>query len=859
MNVPKSKPPKFPYWFLKKFSFLGIREGYIGDIEEEFEERIRQEGKRKAIFWIWFHTAAAVPRAFKSYFLLGASMIKNYLKITFRRMSRQKSYSFLNIAGLSIGMTCCILILLFVRYELSYDKYHETAEDIYRIHSEIPIKRRGTYLNATSPGRLAPALLNDFPEVLKAARIRRYERMVSYHKKLFIEKRFFYADPAFLEIFTFPLIAGDSETALNDPYTLLITETMAGKYFGDENPLGKTLVVNGDDYTITGILKNIPQNSHFTFDFLASMRTVGQNMFRWNSTNYIRTYIRLQKNSDPEKLERKLPEFLKKYMGEDAFWTFHLQPVTRIHLHGNINHEWEANSHIRYVYILSTTAFLILLIASFNYMNLSTARAANRSKEISIRKVVGAARKQIRSQFIGESMFFAFMALLIATLLVKILLPWFNSAVDRNLDFGLFGGDMKRLLELLALTMLVGLISGSYPALFLSALHPVHIIKGNQILKNKSALRNALVVFQFGISIVFIISTIIIYKQLVYVKNSNLGFDKEHILNVDITNPDLQHSYEPLLNELNQNPYIIGTSFSSDLPNGIQSHTGNMQWEGMTDEETSSFYEAWVDANFLELYDMELTAGRNFSREFSTDAEQVYIINETAVKTIGWENPIGKKFGPKMNGRVIGVVKDFHHQSFHLSIQPIVFRLLGPRRNHLRDQLSIKINTDNIQRTLSYIKNEIEKHAQPFSFSFFDDRIDKMYAPENKLERLFHTFSLLAVFIACLGLFGLATFTAERRTKEMGIRKVLGASVSNIIVQLSKMFIKWVLIANLIAWPLAYFVMSRWLQNFAYRIELRLENFILSTAIALFSALITISYQTIRAATANPVDSLKYE
>ncbi len=855
------KPVHPPYLAKKLLSFMrNYSKEYSsgGDLVEEYREIAKERGRCIAYLWYWWQVLYAIPTYILLQIEFGGTMFKNYLYVALRNMKRQKGYSLINISGLAIGMTCSILIFLFIQYEISYDKYHENADDIYRVNSEIPITRRGTNMNATSPGKLAPALVNDFPEVLRASRIKRIESTISCDDIIFTEKKFFYTDPEFLKIFTFPLIFGDPETALKEPYSLLITEKIAEKYFGNENPLNKTLLINNrNDYQVTGILKNPPNNSHFTFDFLASISTLDENVFRWNSTNYIGTYIQLQKHSNPDKLENKLPEFLRKYMGENTFWRFHLQPLTSIHLHGNIDHEIEVNSDIKYIYIFSAVAFLIMLIACFNYMNLSTARSANRTKEIGVRKVFGAERKQIIRQFIFESMIFAVIAFFISILLIKLFLPTFNLLIDRNLEFAFFHNG-KILLGLVILTILVGIISGSYPAFFLSTFHPIHVIKGKQILKSASVFRNSLVVFQFVISIVLIISVLIINIQGKYI-NKNLGFNKDHIVIVDSR---IENNLRPIiLNELNQYPHISGTSLSSHLPPGINSHTGSIVWEGKNDDERSSFYEAWIDYEFLDFYGLELLKGRNFSEEFPSDARHAYIINETAVRTLGWENPIGKEFGysyDNMYGEVIGVVKDFHHWSFHLNIEPIVFSLSG-QNIYERRILSIKINSNEIHSTLAYIEGIFKKYSQPLNYSFLDDRVNKMYTAENKLERILNCFSLIAIFIGCLGLFGLITLTSERRTKEIGIRKVIGATVINIIFLLSKDLVKLVLIANIIAWPIAYYAMNKWLQNFAYRIDIGLGIFLISGVIALIIALLIVSYKAIKAATANPVDSLRYE
>ena len=852
-------PPHLAKWLLFRMSRYEEDFICVGDLDEEFKEVLQEAGYRKAKYWYWAQVLRSIPAYLRISMLWGFIMFKNYIKITFRHIKRHKGYSFINIAGLAIGMTCCILILLYIQYELSYDKFHEDAQDIYRIAFEIPDR---IDMNASSFGLLAPALMQDFPEVQSAARIRRLESTVFYKDHAFTEKNFFLADPRFFDVFTFPVISGDPENALSQPFSVMITQEMTEKYFGDEDPIGKTMLIdNKHDYKITGILKNPPQNSHFKFDFLASFITIDKiwedYSLSWMNTNRILTYVKLQENFNPDDLERKFPEFLKRYGREDV--VFHLQPLTGIHLHGTIRNDIEANSDIRYVYIFSVIAFLIVLIACFNTMNLSTARSVYRSKEVGVRKVVGAERKHIIRQFMSESIIFALAALVISVFLIKLLLPAFNSLVDRNLSFNFFS-DNEILLGLFILAIIVGFISGSYPALFLSSFHPVHILKGMRVHKGSSAFRNFLVVFQFSISIVLIIGTLVIYQQLHYIKTRDLGFHKEQIVIVDIKDENLKNVYQTMRNDLKQNPRILGASFSCDLPNEIDARN-SYRWEGQTEENRwQLFNTAAVDNEFIDLLGLELTMGRNFSEEFPSD-KQACILSETAVRTIGWENPIGKRFGYREEGRVIGVIKDFHHLSLHSAIGPTVFLHVDKETDLNLNYLLIKINSGDIPGTLAFIKKKFKEYSAhyPFSFTFLDDRVDRMYRTDNKLGQILNVFSFTAIFIACLGLFGLAAFTAERRTKEIGIRKVIGATVSNIFFLLSREFIKLVLMAFILAWPIAYFAMNRWLQGFAYRTHVGMAAFILSALSAFVIVLVTISYQSVKAATANPVDSLRYE
>jgi len=852
-------------WLLKK---LLSEEEYLeksGDIDEVYNSIIEEKGIFRARLWHFGQVIGTLPISILHSIRWSLTMFGNYMKMTLRMLKKNKLYSLITISGFTIGITCCILILLFVQYELSYDKYHENAGDIYRIHSEVTgLVREGSTKSTTSPGLLAPALVSDFPEVIMAARMRRSESTTTYKSKVFYEKDIFHVDREFLKIFTFPLVSGNQETALSDSYSVLLTEKTAEKYFGDENPLGKTILLdNRFSYKITGILENPPKNSHFQFDFLASIKTLpdieGEDIFNWGSTNYIRTYIQLQRGSNPAHLEEKLPDFVKKHHGEDSRWKFYLQPLTGIHLHSSVRQEIEANGDIKYIYIFTTAAFLLILVACFNYMNLSTAYSAKRLKEIGLRKVVGADRKQIIAQFIGESMIFTLGAVVLSLFLAELLLPSFNVLVDRDMNFNMLssGGTLS---GLLFLTVLVGFISGSYPAFYLSTFQPVHIVKGRLNLRNKSVFRNTIVLFQFAISVILIISAFIVYKQLAFIQNQSLGFTKENIMVVTVQDQTLKNNIEPLKNELAGSPEILGTSLSTHLPHQISAHTGGIRWEGISSEEITSFYEAWIDNDFLDFYGIEFAEGRNFSKEFPSDIQNGYIVNEKAVETFGLDNPIGKRFGYEPMGSIIGVVKDFHHWSFHKDIEPIVLMHIG-NRTYPEYFLSIKFISKNLNKTVASIENTFKKHSSgyPFTYSFLDEGINRMYDNEIKLRRIFNYFSIIAIILASLGLFGLVTFTAERRTKEIGIRKVLGATVSSVVFQLSKDFIKWVLIANLVAWPVAYFTMNRWLQGFAYKINIGFAVFVFAALLAFLIAFVTISFQAIRAALANPVDSLKYE
>jgi len=862
-------PPKFTEWILSCFYPDRGHLTSVGDFREEYLEVYSESGPFKAMLWYWIQIVKSIPSYLRNQIYWSAVMITNYLKITLRIIKRHKVYSFINISGFAIGLTCTILMLVYVHHELGYDRYHENAENIYRVINEKEME-----WNALSPGALKSALLDDLPEVICAARVCPwggyidFNGLINYESKRYIENRFLIVDPEFLEIFTFPLISGDPKTALIEPFSVILTQEMAEKYFSHEDPMGRILKFdNRYEYKITGILKNVPANSHLMFDFLISLNTMYSTSYRGRKSDLINwthwfsaTYIQLEKGCNPNILESKLQALAEKHIGEKSQNEFHLQALTKIYLN-NINPPIGKTGDIRYIYLFSGIAFISLLIACFNYMNLSTARSAHRFKEVGIRKIVGAKRPQLIRQFLGESILFAIISLIFSLLLVRFLLPAFGSLIDRELDFNLFY-DSWMLFALIFIIVLIGTISGSYPAIFLSSFSPLNTLKwGFKVGSKKSSkVRNSLVIIQFVFSIGLIICTFTVYNQLSYIKNRDLGFKKDHIIIIPVTGMNIERDYEPFKSELSQYSRISDISVSSHLPSLITGG-GDAKWEGKTDEKIR-FTRGFVDYNFLDLYGIELLEGRNFSKGMTTDIEQAYLLNQTAVKAIGWKAPIGKRFNQWGNkdGAVIGVMDDFHFLSLHRKIEPLVLSLIQNEWEEAT-HLSIKISSNDIAGTLSFIEKKLIEFSpeSPFSYSFFDERIDRMYRSEQKLGQSFIYFTLITIFVACLGLFGLTSFTAEQKTKEIGIRKVLGASVSGIVYLLSRELVKWVLIANLIAWPLAWFFSNRWLQNFAYRINVNIWTFILSAALALAIALITVSYQSVKSARANPVDSLRYE
>ena len=796
-------------------------------------------------------------------------MLKNYLKTAMRNISKHKGYTFLNIAGLAIGMAASILILLFVFHERSYDRFHENADNIYRVSVRAMIGDT-RIAQVYTPAILTPTLLKDYPEVHHSIRFQNFSRgvLVCSGDRVFNEQRVTLVDPEVFEVFSFPFIQGDPKSALVEPNTAVITASTAFKYFSDADPMGRTLTLDGRDFKITGIIEDIPENSHFHFDIFSSIvSTDGINSTAWFANNY-KTYIMLRDDCTEAEVEAKLPDFVKKYLwqgrnydewaDESNFWEYYLQPLTDIHLNSDLHGEFEANGNAAYVSIFTVIALFIVLIASINYMNLSTARSAGRAREVGIRKVVGASRAPLVWQFLAESVLSSSVALTLSLLIVQLLLPLFRNLVGKE---GLRIPYLEQPLVLpglVGVALLIGIVSGSYPAFWLSAFRPILVLSGKLRSASKNVwLRNVLVLIQFSISIVLFVGTIVVFRQLSYVQNKKLGFDKEHVVVIRTPQP-LEDRSEPFKQALLQSPQIVAVSGSSTLPGMGFNNIGFMP-EG--EEQGITLNLICCDYGLMETLNLEMSAGRFFSREFTTDSSGI-IINETTVALLGWQDPLKMYFDAgNQELPVIGVVKDFHYESLHHSVRPGALLLLPGVYGWSERYISVRIRSENIRESLNLIRTTWDEFSAnlPFEYSFLDEEFDTLYHNEQQTGRVFTIFSVLAVFISCLGLFGLASYAAEQKTQEIGIRKVFGASVPGVVFMLAREFTKWVVIANGVAWPMAYFAMNRWLQNFAYRTGLGWWIFVTSGAIALLIALMTVSYQSVRAALANPVKSLRYE
>jgi len=858
-------------WLLSRLISKRKNYGLFGDIEEIYHLKLADKGQLKANLWFWIQILKAIPAYLSDKAYWGCVMFNNYLKITFRSFKRQKIYSIINISGLAIGMACFICILVYIRYELSYDRFHTNTNNIYRLVMNGDTSGR-PFDVALSSGPIGPVLVKDFPEVDNVVRFQPRDRTrVSCLGKQFFEERIFWVDNTVFEVFTFPLVKGNSKTALIDPFSVVITQETAKRFFSNEDPLGEILKFNPqEEYTITGVMKDVPKNSHLSFDILLSyetlLRTSRRHIESWTQfTNY--SYLLLKENINPKELERKIPALNAKHMRfnpEDIGWnlTFTLQPLSSIHLYSNLQGEITKHSDIAYVYVFSSVAFLILLLACINFMNLATARSTNRAKEVGLRKVLGAVRSRLIEQFLGESLIFSFLSLFLALILVEFFLPFFSTLSGLPLEIRY--SELPWLIPgLIGIAIFVGLIAGIYPALVLSGFQPVSVLKGGlESASQKRHFRRGLVVFQLAISIFLIIGTWIIFQQITFMKKRRLGFEKEHIivLNLKTIDNSVRSSITAIKQELKSIPGVLNVATSSHIP-GWDGLAASHLPEGFSMEETQIMRVIHVDHDFLDTMDIELFSGRNFSPKFPSDSQESVLINETAAKKFGWDEPLGKRiqeiYGKKQTKTVIGIVKDFHMSSLHAIIEPMYINSSYPQIK----TICIRISSENIAGMVDLIKSRWKEIVPlaPFDYFFLDESFDNQYRTEERLSRLFFNFSLLAIFIACLGLFGMACFTAEQRTKEIGIRKVLGASASGIVLLLCKELIMLLFIANIVAWPIIYLTSQKWLQNFAYRTNIGIGIFIFSAILTLLISLGTVSYQAIKAALANPVDSLRYE
>jgi ABC-type antimicrobial peptide transport system permease subunit len=787
-------------------------------------------------------------------------MLKNNLKIALRHIGKHKGSTFINITGLALGMAVSILILLWVLDELSYDRFHANADEICRVTGHSQSIEGGLRL-ALTPPPLAETLVAEFPDIIDATRVFFYPNWLVGHKEnKFIENGFVFTDPSFFKIFSFPFINGDPASALSKPDSLVITRRMAVKYFGSVNDaVGQRLTLNNrSDLTITGIIEDIPLNSHIRFDFAVRFTDLASawniQLDHWGDNSYY-TYVQLRKGADPENVGKAIAN-VQKNRNKNSTQTLALQRMTDIHLYSSfLDRDAIPHGDIKYVYLFSLLAFLILLTACINFISLTTAQGASRAKEVGIKKVSGADRKTLIGQFFSETLLLTFFALVLAVVIVDHLLPLFNNLSGKQLVFDMFTNP-SLLIILLLVTLLTGVLSATYPALFLSSFQPVNVLKGTLSRGSKGSLpRKVMVVVQFSISVFLIIASLVIYKQLNYIRDKKLGYDKDHVIYLRVRG-DISRKYDAAKKELLKHTAILHVTRCSDLPTDPIHLWGDLNWPGKDPRTRPEMYFFSADADFIKTFNIEMAAGEDFSAARAEDRSD-YIINQAAAKFMGLAEPVGQWLARgNQKGTIIGVMKDFHFNTIRKPVAPLVLRV----RPYFR-YIFVKVNPADIPGAIAHIKKTWNTFnpAFPMEYRFLDEEFKQLYNSEQQLGQLFTYFTLLAIFISCMGLFGLASFMAVEKTKEIGIRKVLGSSVLGIITLLSREFVFLVVVANIIAWPLAFFTMNRWLRNWAYHTDLNLFLFISAAAITLACALISVVYQSVKAAAAKPVDALRYE
>jgi putative ABC transport system permease protein len=818
-------------------------------------------------------------------------MIKSYLITAYRNILKNRFYSILNVIGPAIGIACAILIMLYVRDELTFDRHSPDYQRIYRLESDFNISDKATAAGLV-PMPMAPTLRDEYPDIEDFTRFAGFgldDILFEYGDQKFFEDNIYFTDSTVFNIFDYDFVLGSADGALNEPNTIVITESFASKYFGKKNPMGEELKTsNFGNFRVTGVIRDVPSNSHLKFDCLLSMATivelVGVDNFNsraapafWNISAF--AYIKLHKNTDIQTLLDKFPEFYDKYMSSlgkqiNASFSLKATRIDRVHYNTHLEFDLPAGN-FSYIIIFSLVGVFMLLIASLNYMNMATARSVNRSKEVGMRKVIGAGKGSLIRQFLSESMVLVVLALIIALAITMVSLPYFNSLTGKVISIGELFHPVT-LLMVIAITLFVGLVSGSYPSFYLSSFLPVEVLKSNgNPHQGKGLMRKILVVFQFAVAGALIICTIVVSRQQGYIRHKDLGLNKENVMIIPMRDTAfINNQLQAFKNELKENPAILGVASSQLVPPLMASKVVFQieKEEGMVELATSF---SVVDHEFIDVMGIELAEGRNFDRERPADLTGSFIVNEEAVKAFGWgDNPLGKKvrFGINPNtgranreGEVIGVVKDFHFSSIHNKIEPFIFVVSrNPNTNFY-----IRIAGDNIPATVDFVSKTMADLGNnlPFNYFFFSDKLDEMYTAENKLNSLFNIFSILTIFIACLGLLGLTSYVTEQRSKEIGIRKIMGAGVRQVVWLLNRDFLVLVLISNLISWPVAYYFIDKWLQGFAYRMDFGFSPFVASTltpflaslVITLVIAFITTSLVSVRAAGTNPVHTLKRE
>ncbi|MEO1021569.1 MAG: ABC transporter permease [Bacteroidota bacterium] len=878
-NKHPQRPPKLAERLLSRVLYDDVWKTMLGDLQEYYATLCEKEGKAKANAWYWRQVIRYTPSKIIHKLLWTSIMFKNYLKIAARNILKYKGYSSINIIGLATGLSCFLLIGLFVVHEMSYDSYHDHADSTYRLIRDVPgSSYLGTSFYAVNPMPLTYELNKDFAGVEVSTTFEMASGLINKNGGSFFEEGLF-AEQHFFEIFSHDWISGSPEQALQSPTSIVLTESMAKKYFGDRNPFGEalTMTIDGKDeaelFTVTGVLKNQPSNSHIQFDYIALIdalpRFERDRTFWFNNNTH--TYLRLDGTNTIPEIESKIKGISDAQLLTSSYYAkkpeerlpiYKLQHLTDVYLNSSaINFNPGPVGSRLYLYMLSGIALIILIVASINYMNLSTARSMTRAKEVGVRKVNGAFSSNISMQFISESMVFSFFAIGLALIIVWVAFPYFSGMMGERIELQFFN-SITFWLAFLLIGVIVGITSGSYPALFLSRLTPIgifkNVIKGG---KMNQRLQHVLVIAQFAITNILILSSLVIFLQMDFIQTRDSGFSRDQILAVKVMDPELMTQFDVLNQRFESNAYILDVSSGSKLPTEIDGQTSGITWDGKPEDLDFDTFNGSVNLNYLEMLGIEMVAGRSYNAEMDTDSSNHFIINSHFVASVGWtmEEAVDKDvtfWGRE--GKIIGVVEDFNFLSYHAEMAPLLLRH-DPQEDH--NHMLLKIDPENLSETLAFVEKEINAFSPnyPFEYAFLDDAFNSLYETELRLGSVLNKFTLLALFIACLGLFGLASFMMERRTKEVGIRKTLGASVFQIMGLLNKSFVQLVGISFIISIPIGWYIANQWLENFAYKISVGPMIFIGMGVASFGIALLTVSYKSFKAATVNPVESLKSE